>query len=240
MSVQAISWVLDESEAEGTDRLVLVAIANEADRYGYAFPGIDTIAEQAKCSRSSALRAIPRLEESGELLVKRPEKYGRGRHNEYVVTMGRDPFELAVAMGWAENNGPKMTPIPEDESVSSVEPISEPEKVSEKVPQKVSERSAQVTPDPKSRSCSSPKSPQSGDQTAKAKPPPRARGESPRQINARLRYHRTLDRLRDCDTCGDKGFRCTRCTALLRMAQEELADARVPRDVWDQPVGAAS
>lgn len=101
MSVRAVAWVLHESPATGNDRLVLIAIADEADDAGRnAFPGIDLIAHKARVDKRTTMRALGRLEATGELLIRRPDHPGRGRFNRYVVVMGRDPDALAGELGW--------------------------------------------------------------------------------------------------------------------------------------------
>lgn len=95
MSVRVLSWVLDNSEAPGNDRLVLIAIADEADDDGTnSYPSIDRIARRARVNKRTTMRALERLEETGELVVQRPEVQGRGHHNRYGVVMGRDPEEV--------------------------------------------------------------------------------------------------------------------------------------------------
>lgn len=96
-----MTWVMYESEAKGNDRLVLLCIADEANDEGAdAFPSVDLIALKARVNRSTVLRCLARLEGGGQLLVKRPETRGRGAFNRYVVTMGRDPVELAAKYRW--------------------------------------------------------------------------------------------------------------------------------------------
>jgi hypothetical protein len=96
MSVQAMSWVFDHSETVGGARLVLLAIANHHNREtGTAFPSYDTIAREARLSRSAVRRAVERLEASGELLVERPETNGRGRSNRYWLVGFDAPEERA-------------------------------------------------------------------------------------------------------------------------------------------------
>lgn len=70
MSVRAISWVWEHSEAGGTDRLVLLAIADAADDRGLnAWPSVATIASKCNVSSRTVQRAIYALEELGELRV---------------------------------------------------------------------------------------------------------------------------------------------------------------------------
>lgn len=109
MSVEATHWVMTSNRtSHGNDRLVLLVFANEADTgTGYCFPSIDLLAHHSCSHRSTVMRCVERLEADGQLLVKRPDHRGRGRHNEYVVVMGRDPDALADARGWPR---PPLTP----------------------------------------------------------------------------------------------------------------------------------
>ncbi len=74
MSVQAISWVLEHSPAKGTDRLVLIAIANHAGPITHmgtyeAWPGVETIAREAGLDRPrTAQDALSRLVAAGALV----------------------------------------------------------------------------------------------------------------------------------------------------------------------------
>lgn len=83
MSIQALAWVLEHSEATLADRLVLLAIANHADARGWnAYPSVPLIAHEASVSEATVYRALATLEDSGELTVKRRP----GRSNMYAIT----------------------------------------------------------------------------------------------------------------------------------------------------------
>jgi hypothetical protein len=70
MSIQAIAWVFERSPSVGTERLVLLSIANHVDPDGEnAWPKLATIAAEANCSVRVAQRAIQRLVEHGELEI---------------------------------------------------------------------------------------------------------------------------------------------------------------------------
>lgn len=87
MSVQASSWAWEHSESAGNTRLVLLAIADAADREGAnAWPSQDSIARMCRISVRTVRRCILELEELGELEViihggpayrddRRPNKY---------------------------------------------------------------------------------------------------------------------------------------------------------------------
>lgn len=73
MSVQALSWVLDHSPAKGSDRLVLVSIANHAgkspvDGAWEAWPGVALIQREAGLDRTRTVQdALSRLVAAGAL-----------------------------------------------------------------------------------------------------------------------------------------------------------------------------
>ncbi len=83
-----MAWVFKHSDATGNDRLVLLSIADEADDDGSsAFPSIERLSIKARVPKRTVMRCLTRLEESGGLIVHRPEVKGRGRFNTYVVVM---------------------------------------------------------------------------------------------------------------------------------------------------------
>lgn len=69
MSVAALSWVLEHSDARLADRLVLLVLADHAKSDGTgAWPGIDTIAVQARVSRRTAIYSLQALEAAGAIV----------------------------------------------------------------------------------------------------------------------------------------------------------------------------
>lgn len=87
MSIQAIAWVLDNSEAEGIDRLILLALANYVDDTGHAWPSLETLADKTRLDRSTICRHLPNLEELGELEITR----GGGRYRSNIYYLPRLP-----------------------------------------------------------------------------------------------------------------------------------------------------
>lgn len=88
MSIQAIAYVLEESEVRGFNRLVFLAIANHADAYGKnANPSIEQIAWEARVHRATVFRAIEALERLGELEITRGG--GRNQRSSYTVLFKR-------------------------------------------------------------------------------------------------------------------------------------------------------
>lgn len=79
--VEAAVW--DHSQAKGNDLTTLLAIADNADDDGYAFPGYEYLASKCRVSLRTVKYAVKRLLRSDELtLIFRG---GRGRANQYRV-----------------------------------------------------------------------------------------------------------------------------------------------------------
>lgn len=69
MSIQWLSWVFDSVDIGGSQRLVLLSLANHADDRGICWPSIDTVAKEARLSRRRVEEAIRGLVGTG--IVKR-------------------------------------------------------------------------------------------------------------------------------------------------------------------------
>ena len=84
MSIQAMGWVLERSRSAGSDRLVLLAIANHADAQGMvAWPKVDLIAVEASVSRRTVFRSLENLVALDELEITSGK--GRGAVNTYYI-----------------------------------------------------------------------------------------------------------------------------------------------------------
>ena len=95
MSWQAVSWVLDYSKSRLAARLVLLSIANHANRDGEnAWPSIPTIAHEAHISERQAQRALVELAAIGELVIYL--QAGPGKRNVYRVVIGGDNLSPGV------------------------------------------------------------------------------------------------------------------------------------------------
>jgi hypothetical protein len=81
MSVQATSWVWEHSKSEGSSRLVLLAIADAANREGgQSFQSAPSIARMTGLSVRTVWRCIDSLIEMGEITKE-------GRQGEYQTTV---------------------------------------------------------------------------------------------------------------------------------------------------------
>lgn len=82
MSIQVMSRVWQNSKAKSGALLVLLAIADFADDEGNAFPSVETLAEKSRMSERNVQLSIRRLQQAGELSVKKP---GKHRANTYKI-----------------------------------------------------------------------------------------------------------------------------------------------------------
>lgn len=69
MSIQAVAWVLEYSASRGTDRLVLIVLANYANDDGLAWPSQRTVATKAGLGVGTVNESVRRLVALGELIV---------------------------------------------------------------------------------------------------------------------------------------------------------------------------
>lgn len=83
VSIQAMSWVFDNSVSELGDRLVLLSLASHADSSWCCFPSIPALARESRMSERQVYRCLTNLERLGEL--ERASGGGRGRRNTYRI-----------------------------------------------------------------------------------------------------------------------------------------------------------
>lgn len=96
MSIEAVSWALSTQRvATPMQRLVLIAVANHADKRGQsAWPSQETLAEYCCCSSRTIRRQLSELEESG--IIRRGDQrlvsHFRGGYRPvvYDVDLGGD------------------------------------------------------------------------------------------------------------------------------------------------------
>lgn len=138
MSVEALAAVLHHSKASGTDKLVLLGIANHAGDGG-AWPTVATLARYANTTERTVRRSLGKLVQLGELAVHRQaggtsDRRPHERPNRYDVlvacpaTCDRTPqhrvkpLPRAQAELWID----PLTPVsPPDASVTrGVTPVS--------------------------------------------------------------------------------------------------------------------
>lgn len=90
MSVKVMTWVWEHSPVAGNERLVLLAIADNADDAGSnAWPSVRTLAHKTRLDARTVQRVVRRLCEGGHLKVT--PSAGRGGANLYQVVMHHQP-----------------------------------------------------------------------------------------------------------------------------------------------------
>lgn len=85
MSIQAVAWVLDQSRSRGFTRLVMISLANHANKEtGECWHSVRTIAAEAGVSKSTVADHVRRLVELGE--VELLDEGGPRRSARYRLT----------------------------------------------------------------------------------------------------------------------------------------------------------
>jgi len=113
MSVQAMTWVIENSKNKGSAFVILLMIANHAHSDGTgSYAGIETLAREARITERQAFNLIPELEHSGELKVER----GAGPRGCHLYSLpGMKTFHAQVCLTEKfspENGGVRISPEP--------------------------------------------------------------------------------------------------------------------------------
>lgn len=99
MSGKATGWALYETAVKlpPVSKLVLIALSDEANSDGLScYPSHDRIGEAVGCDRRTVMRHIAALEEHGLIVVDRPARPGRGRHNRYGLVMNDKTIDQQI------------------------------------------------------------------------------------------------------------------------------------------------
>lgn len=133
MSVQALTWVIEHSEATGGARCLMFAIANHADQGGHrCWASVETLAHEARMTPRGARAALRRLEGQGEIQDTGPSEFGT--HVYDITGMGGEessapPGEAGDTRGGSSRheNGSDLPPNrPSKPSIEPPPPISPP------------------------------------------------------------------------------------------------------------------
>lgn len=110
MSVQAMSYVIDNSRQKGVGYTLMLMIANHADRYGRnAFPSIPTLAAECRASERMIKRLLPAVEQAGELRIHRG--IGPGGAHVFEVVMEDRGGDMVSPPGGDVVSPGGMTPV---------------------------------------------------------------------------------------------------------------------------------
>lgn len=85
MSVKVMNMVWQHSQLKGSALLLLLAIADNANDAGEAYPSVDTLAQKIRMSARQVQRLIPELERRGELVYVKGG--GRGRMHYFAILL---------------------------------------------------------------------------------------------------------------------------------------------------------
>jgi hypothetical protein len=105
MSIQAVSWVLEESRSRGYARLVLLSLANYANDDDECWPSMRTIARNAGISLGAVPPQIQELVDLGEVEIVK--KGSHRRSSRYRIQRSRD--ELSVQLVNSERSGDELS-----------------------------------------------------------------------------------------------------------------------------------
>ncbi len=119
MSIKVMGHVWKQSRAKGTDRLLLLCIADYADDYGVAWPSVPKLAERCLTGERNVRVRLRRLAESGELIVER--QAGRKGTNRYRIPVNPNAG-VNSSSGVNRNSVPPEPQFIEPLNSSSAEP----------------------------------------------------------------------------------------------------------------------
>lgn len=89
MSHEASTWVWAQNLPPGA-KLVLLAIADHADKTGFCWPGAEGLSDKCKVSERTVWRQISELEKMGTLCRTRRSSQSGRRSNSYQIHIGLD------------------------------------------------------------------------------------------------------------------------------------------------------
>jgi hypothetical protein len=138
MSISTVAQVRTSSKSKGSARTLLLVIASHVNPdTGWAWPSLDTLAQETGLKRRRTIDLIHILERLGELEVRRGQ--GRGHVNFYRVTVSTEKVQ----------SPPRKGAIPPAEKVQSSArkgARSRHEKVQPVAPQSIREREKKEAP----------------------------------------------------------------------------------------------
>ena len=79
MSIKVMNKVWENSQCGGTELLLLIALADWADDWGYCNPTISQMSERINQSKRNVIRLLKNLERKGEIQKIKRSLGGRGR-----------------------------------------------------------------------------------------------------------------------------------------------------------------
>jgi hypothetical protein len=96
MSIKIMTRVWEQSKQGSSQLLLLLAIADNANDSGFAWPGQEYLAKKIRMNKKSIPRLAKKLQEAGELFVH--NRADEGKVTQYIVTVGMDWPQLEEAL----------------------------------------------------------------------------------------------------------------------------------------------
>ncbi len=96
MSIKIMSRVWERSGTGGSQLLLLLAIADNANDSGVAWPGQKYLADKIRMVKRSIPRLAAKLNKSGELFIN--DQSSTGHVTRYIVTTGMDEKQFLDAL----------------------------------------------------------------------------------------------------------------------------------------------
>ena len=90
MSWQALDWASKQKTGNGTNKLVLISLANYADDANTCFPSFKTLVNITELSRSTIIRSLKDLESKGLINANRVVVFDRVTFNQDIFITHHD------------------------------------------------------------------------------------------------------------------------------------------------------
>lgn len=115
MSIKVSTWVWERSKHRGTQKLLLLALAEFANDSGICWPSVDTLSKRIGESDRHTRQLIQKLVASGDLLLVTGG--GRGNTTRYAIAVGlsdkqRDKLNTVLHNSVSQNSVLQNTDIP--------------------------------------------------------------------------------------------------------------------------------
>ena len=125
MSFEAISWASRQTVGKSSAKFVLIAMANNADAQGFAWPSIAHICEVTEQDRKTVMAAIQMLRESGYLIETGEKKGTTKQVSVYRLSLeerASNSAENGTVKQSQKRNSPKNGTVPNLPGNSTVFP----------------------------------------------------------------------------------------------------------------------
>jgi hypothetical protein len=149
MSIAALGWVWDNSEAEGRELLVMLALADSSNNEGVSWPKLSTLARKARTTERTVQRTLLKFAspECRELQVFRGGFLdGKNQSNTYRLLMGGEGGDPPDRPG-ARTPGDEVSPRQDVPHVAPGVPVTSPPGVPATSPHRTNSREPLVEPE---------------------------------------------------------------------------------------------